>query len=133
MAISFDRAFGLHPQGMLLREKRSEILADNIANADTPGFKAKDLDFQTALANARSHQSASVSRTHEKHFVISSDMRHEVKFRNVEQTDTGDGNSVDIHRERNAFSQNSMEYQASLNFLNGKISGLKKALGGGQS
>ena len=62
-----------------------------------------------------------------------SDMRHEVKFRNVEQTDTGDGNSVDIHRERNAFSQNSMEYQASLNFLNGKISGLKKALGGGQS
>lgn len=133
MAISFDRAFGLHPQGMLLREKRSAILADNIANADTPGFKAKDLDFQTALANARTQQSSSLSRTHDKHFVISTELRQEVKFRNVEQTDTGDGNSVDIHRERNAFSQNSMEYQASLNFLNGKISGLKKALGGGQA
>jgi len=130
MAISFERAFGLHPEGMLLREKRSAILADNIANADTPGYKAKDLDFATALANAKSRQSSSISRTHEKHFQISTDMRQEVKFRNVEQTDTGDGNSVDIHRERNAFSQNSMEYQASLNFLNSKISGLKKAVGG---
>jgi flagellar basal-body rod protein FlgB len=130
MAISFEKAFGLHPEGMLLREKRSAILADNIANADTPGYKAKDLDFVTALENAKSKQSSSISRTHEKHFQISTDMKHEVKFRNVEQTDTGDGNSVDIHRERNAFSQNSMEYQASLNFLNSKISGLKKALGG---
>jgi flagellar basal-body rod protein FlgB len=130
MAISFEKAFGLHPEGMLLREKRSAILADNIANADTPGYKAKDLDFATALANAKSSQSSSISRTHEKHFQLSTDMQQEVKFRNVEQTDTGDGNSVDIHRERNAFSQNSMEYQASLNFLNSKISGLKKALGG---
>jgi flagellar basal-body rod protein FlgB len=130
MAISFEKAFGLHPEGMLLREKRSAILADNIANADTPGYKAKDLDFVTALANAQSRQSSSISRTHEKHFQISTDMQQEVKFRNVEQTDTGDGNSVDIHRERNAFSQNSMEYQASLNFLNSKISGLKKAVGG---
>jgi flagellar basal-body rod protein FlgB len=132
MAISFDKAFGVHPQGMLLREKRSELLADNIANADTPGFKAKDLDFQTALANARTRQTSAMNRTHEKHFEISTQTRQEVKFRNVEQTDTGDGNSVDIHRERNAFSQNSMEYQAALNFLNGKISGLRKALGGGQ-
>ncbi len=132
MAISFEKAFGVHPQGMLLREKRSELLADNIANADTPGFKAKDLDFQTALANANTRQSSAFSRTHEKHFEISTQTRQEVKFRNVEQTDTGDGNSVDIHRERNAFSQNSMEYQAALNFLNGKISGLRKALGGGQ-
>ena len=130
MAISFEKAFGLHPEGMLLREKRSAILADNIANADTPGYKAKDLDFATALTNAKSRQSTSISRTHEKHFQISTDMQQEVKFRNVEQTDTGDGNSVDIHRERNAFSQNSMEYQASLNFLNSKISGLKKAVGG---
>lgn len=132
MAISFDKAFGVHPQGMLLREKRSALLADNIANADTPGFKAKDLDFQTALANARTRQTSAMNRTHEKHFEISTQTRQEVKFRNVEQTDTGDGNSVDIHRERNAFSQNSMEYQAALNFLNGKISGLRKALGGGQ-
>jgi flagellar basal-body rod protein FlgB len=53
-----------------------------------------------------------------------------VKFRLADQTDTGDGNSVDIHRERNAFTENSMEYQSSMQFLNSKIGGLRKALGG---
>ena len=130
MAISFNNAFGLHEQGTLLRERRTELLANNIANADTPGYKARDLDFHTALANAQARQSGALQQTDTKHFDISPSTRHEVLFRNAEQTDTGDGNSVDIHRERNAFSQNSMEYQTSLHFLNNKISGLKKALGG---
>ena len=114
MAISFDKAFGMHPDAMLVRDKRAQVLAENIANADTPGYKAKDVDFQQALNNAKARQSAGMSRTHE-------------------QPDTGDGNSVDIHRERNAFMQNSLEYQASLGFLNSRIGGLKKAItGGGQ-
>jgi flagellar basal-body rod protein FlgB len=130
MAISFNNAFGLHEQGALLRERRTELLANNIANADTPGYKAQDLDFHTALANAQARQSGGLQQSDIRHFDISPSTRHEVLFRNVEQTDTGDGNSVDIHRERNAFSQNAMEYQTSLQFLNSKISGLKKALGG---
>jgi flagellar basal-body rod protein FlgB len=130
MAISFNKAFGLHEQGTLLRERRTELLANNIANADTPGFKARDLDFRTALANAQSRQTGALQQTDVKHFDISPSTRQEVLFRNAAQTDTGDGNSVDIHRERNAFSQNAMEYQTSLQFLNSKISGLKKALGG---
>lgn len=130
MAISFNNAFGLHEQGMLLRERRTELLANNIANADTPGYKARDLDFHTALTNAQARQTGALQQTDVKHFEISPSTRHEVLFRNAEQTDTGDGNSVDIHRERNAFSQNAMEYQTSLHFLNSKISGLKKALGG---
>jgi flagellar basal-body rod protein FlgB len=133
MAISFKDAFGLHEPAMLIRERRTAVLADNIVNADTPGFKAKDIDFATALANAEQRQQSAFRRTHEKHFDISPQVRQEVKFRGVDQTDTGDGNSVDIHRERNAFSRNSIEYQASTNFLNSKISGLKKALGGGQN
>ena len=130
MAISFKNAFGLHEQGMLLREQRTALLADNIANADTPGYKAKDLDFKVALANAQQRQSTPINRTHEKHFEISTTSRSEVKFRLADQTDTGDGNSVDIHRERNAFTENSMEYQSSMQFLNSKIGGLRKALGG---
>ncbi len=130
MAISFNKAFGLHEHGMLLRERRTELLANNIANADTPGFKARDLDFRTALANALDRQNGSLQQTDVHHFDISPTTRQEVQYRTVEQTDTGDGNSVDIHRERNAFSQNAMEYQTSLHFLNSKISGLKKALGG---
>lgn len=130
MAISFNNAFGLHEQGMLLRERRTVLLADNIANADTPGYKSKDLDFKAALANAQERQATPINRTHEKHFEISTSSRSEVKFRIADQTDTGDGNSVDIHRERNAFTENSMEYQSSMQFLNSKIGGLKKALGG---
>ena len=54
----------------------------------------------------------------------------EAKFRVPNQPDTGDGNSVDVQVERNLYTQNAIEYQASLRFMNGKISGLKKALGG---
>lgn len=133
MAISFDKAFGMHPDAMLMRDRRAQVLAENIANADTPGYKAKDLDFQQALNNAKARQSGAMQRTHEQHFHISTATRHETKFRNPDQPDTGDGNSVDIHRERNAFMQNSLEYQASLGFLNSRIGGLKKAItGGGQ-
>lgn len=130
MAISFDKAFGLHQQALLVRDRRAQVLSENIANADTPGYKAKDLDFQQALTNAQSKQSQSVSRTHNSHFAISTAARQEVKFRNPDQPDTGDGNSVDMHRERNAMMQNAIEYQTSLQFLNSRISGLKKAIAG---
>lgn len=130
MAISFRNAFGLHEQGTLLRERRTEVLADNIANADTPGYKAKDLDFQTALGNALGRQNGAIQKTDSRHFDIPTSLSSEVKFRTVDQTDTGDGNSVDLNRERAAFTENAMQYQSSLQFLNSKISGLKKALGG---
>ncbi len=129
MAISFRNAFGVHEQGVLLREQRTELLANNIANADTPGFKARDIDFHAALLNAQERQTT-IAKTDSRHFDIELTSRREVLFRGVDQTDTGDGNSVDIHRERNAFTENAMEYQTSLQFLNGKIAGLKKALGG---
>ncbi|MDP2715561.1 flagellar basal body rod protein FlgB [Rheinheimera sp. YQF-2] len=133
MAISFEKAFGMHPEAMLVRDRRAQVLAENIANADTPGYKAKDVDFQQALNNAKARQSGAMARTHEKHFHISTAARHETQFRNPDQPDTGDGNSVDIHRERNAVMQNSLEYQTSMSFLNSRISGLKKAItGGGQ-
>lgn len=130
MAISFDKAFGLHQQALLVRDRRAQVLSENIANADTPGYKAKDLDFQQALANAQAKQSRPVSRTHEGHFLLSTDVRESVKFRNPYQTDTGDGNSVDMNQERNAMMQNAIEYQTSLQFLNSRISGLKKAIAG---
>tara|TARA_R110001592_G_scaffold56486_1_gene172284 strand:- start:1440 stop:1631 length:192 start_codon:yes stop_codon:yes gene_type:complete len=52
MAINFDKALGIHEQALLLRNKRNEVLAANIANADTPGYKAQDIDFRTALSNS---------------------------------------------------------------------------------
>jgi len=131
MAISFENALGVHPDMLLARSRRTEILASNIANADTPGYKAKDLDFSKVLADARSSSFHSVSKTHENHFDLPGNLSSDTLFRNPNQPDTGDGNTVDVQVERNLFIENSMEYQASLNFLGSKFSGLKKALSGG--
>ncbi|SFC25154.1 flagellar basal body rod protein FlgB [Pseudoalteromonas denitrificans] len=131
MAISFEKAFGVHPSAMMARTQRAEIIATNIANADTPGYKAKDLDFEAVLNQAKSKQNGSMVRTHEKHFDINANsINANAQFRNPLQPDTGDGNSVDVQVERNLYVQNSVEYQASLRFLTGKIQGLKKALNG---
>ncbi|QTH64650.1 flagellar basal body rod protein FlgB [Psychrosphaera ytuae] len=132
MAISLDKAFGIHQHALLVRSDRAEVLASNIANADTPGYKAKDLNFADALSNAQKKSGYNMSRTHEKHYDLSINMNSSTQFRNPMQPDTGDGNSVDVQVERNNFMQNSMEYQMSLRFLNGKIKSLNKALSGGQ-
>lgn len=133
MAISFDKAFGIHPHAMLIRSSRAQALASNIANADTPGYKAKDVDFASALKAAKSGQASgnSMTRTHPDHIANGTSlMSGELKFRVANQPDTGDGNNVDVQVERNLYTQNAIEYQASLSFLSGKISGLKKAIGG---
>jgi len=132
MAISLDKAFGLHAQGMLLRAKRAEVIAGNIANADTPGFKAKGMDFQQALAQASQKQQTNMTRTNEKHFDVRMELNNNIDYRVPDQPDTGDGNTVDVQVERNLYLENSLEYQASVQFLNGKIKGLKKAISGGQ-
>ncbi|WP_440875624.1 flagellar basal body rod protein FlgB [Thalassotalea sp. PLHSN55] len=132
MAISFEKAFGLHQQGMLVRAKRAEVIASNIANADTPGYKAKGMNFQEAMQQATLKQQGGIARTHEKHFDIKSSIQAEVEYRVPNQPDTGDGNTVDVQVERNLYLENSLEYQASVQFLTGKIKGLKKAITGAQ-
>jgi flagellar basal-body rod protein FlgB len=130
MAISFDKAFGLHPAGMEVRAKRSEIIASNIANADTPGYKAKSMDFTKAMAQAAQHQQSGMKRTHEKHFDVRMKSNNGIDFRVPNQADIGDGNTVNVQLERNLYLNNSMEYQASVQFLSGKIKALKKAITG---
>ena len=72
-----------------------------------------------------------MAKTHQKHFDLSVDIDPSKQYRNPDQPDTGDGNTVDVQVERNMFMQNSLEYQTSLRFLNGKIQALNKALSGG--
>ena len=132
MAIGFDKAFGLHPQSLELRSKQAEVIAGNIANADTPGYKAKGMDFQKMLSQAAKNQQSGMSRTHEKHFDVRIESNNGLEFRIPNQPDTGDGNTVDVQVERNLYLDNSMHYQASLQFLTGKIKGLKKAITGAQ-
>ncbi|WP_108649690.1 flagellar basal body rod protein FlgB [Dongshaea marina] len=132
MAISFDKALGIHQYTLEVRNRRSEVLSGNIANADTPGYKAQDLDFEAALEHAKGMQQFNLSRTHEQHIQGSAQMDGDLKFRIPEQPDTGDGNTVDVQRERTEFFTNHLQYQSSLTFLNSKISGLLKAIKGGQ-
>ena len=132
MAISIDKAFGIHPESLALRSKQAEVIAGNIANADTPGYKAKGMDFQKMLSQAAQKQQAGMTRTHEKHFDVRIETNNGLEFRIPNQPDTGDGNTVDVQVERNLYLDNSMHYQASLQFLNGKIKGLRKAITGGQ-
>lgn len=135
MALSFDKALGVHQHTLGVRSERAEVLASNMANVDTPNYKARDIDFKTALAQAQSSQAGrqSLSRTSEKHIAASSQMMSpEMKFRLPNQPDTGDGNTVDIQTERSNYLQNAMEYQASVQFLSSKFKGLTKALKGGE-
>ncbi len=132
MAISFDKGFEMHAQGMLLRAERAEVIASNVANADTPGYKAKGMDFQKAMQQAAQQQQMGMSRTNTKHFDVRSELNNNVDFRIPDQPDTGDGNTVDVQMERNLYLENSLEYQAGVQFLNGKIKALQKVISGGR-
>lgn len=132
MAINFEKALGIHQHTLGVRARRGELLAGNLANADTPGYKARDIDFKDTLLNAKNKSLVSLDRTHDSHrFANSFSMAQSGEFYRVgNQPDTGDGNTVDSEVERNLFMKNSLEYQASLDFLNSKISNLRKAIKG---
>jgi len=131
MTISFDSVFGPHEKALLLRTKRSEILASNIANANTPGYKARDFDFQKALKLATNQQAGHLETTHRSHLSgVSNGLPVQLQYITPFQTGTGDGNTVDLPSQQTAFAENAMEYQMSLRFLDGKIKGLLTALKG---
>jgi len=130
MAISFDKALGLAQHTVGIRSQRAELIASNIINADTPHYKARDLDFATAMRNAKSSMNTSMSRTHEKHFNINALSNDGTSYRVPDQPDTGDGNTVDVQVERNMYMQNALEYQSSLQFLGAKFKGLRLAIKG---
>ncbi len=132
MAIDLDRLVGFHQNALNLREKRMELISGNIANANTPGYKARDIDFQSALKMAKSDQKHSMVQTDTKHIAGSMRTSSFVQYRIPEQADTGDGNTVEVQKERNEFLDNGLRYQATLEFLKGKLGGMKKALSGGQ-
>ncbi|NMH65535.1 flagellar basal body rod protein FlgB [Shewanella salipaludis] len=131
MAISFDKALGVHQYTLGVRAQRAEVLSSNIANADTPHYKARDVNFASAMQTAQSKQHGlRTSVTNEKHFDLAALSQQNVQYRVPDQPDTGDGNTVDVQHEQSAFMQNALEYQMSLGFLDSKFSGLRKAIRG---
>ena len=132
MPISFDRAFSLHDDALILRGQRSSILASNIANADTPHYKARDIDFSAMLreANGAGQSRLSLAATDRDHISAAQGISPAALKYRVPLHGSLDGNSVDAHVEQAEFAQNALLYQTSFRFLNGKIQGIVKALKG---
>ena len=128
--MNFDDIFGVHSQALQVRSRRSEILAGNLANADTPGYKARDIDFKQMLSQA-GQNSVRIHTTDQRHIQPDNDLipPAQLLYRTPMQPSL-DGNTVDTEQEHVAFSANAMEYQVSLRFLNDKIGGLRKAIKG---
>lgn len=134
----FDKlndSLGFHRQVLNLRQDRQQVLASNIANADTPNFKARDFDFSSELSKAvkqggagQSH--AAMVTTSERHIQPPAVGHHSVsrlQYRVAEQPSM-DGNTVEMETERVRFADNSVRQQASLTFLNGYIRSMRSAM-----
>lgn len=124
-----DNAIGTHARALIIRSNRAEVLATNIANADTPGFKARDLDFRSVLEQSKTNSSIVLTVTNSHHIAISTAASPQLFYRNPGQLSVA-GNTVDIDVEQAAFTENSLRYMATLSFLDGSIKGLKMALRG---
>ena len=135
MPISLDNIFGVHEAALKLRAQRTEILASNLANADTPHYKAKDIDFKQAMNQAMggnaSFGTTHIKTTHSGHMtdVGMNGLEKFVKFR-VSTQPALDGNTVETHVEQAAFAKSAVEYQATLRFFEGKSKSIIQALKG---
>jgi flagellar basal-body rod protein FlgB len=132
MSIGIDKALGIHQPALLLRSRRAGLLAENVANADTPNYKARDVDFRAELERAWGEgERSGVRLTHARHMPAArvGPGGLEPLYRVPEQPSV-DGNTVDTQREKAAFLDNAMRYQASLTFLGAKIQTLRTALQG---
>ena len=118
----------IHSTALSLRNKKNEIIASNIANAATPNYKARDLDFKSEMS--RHLKSGNLTTTNDKHFSLMRPVSHKgVSYREPLQQSL-DGNTVELAVEQMEFSENSIKYSTTLSFLNSKISGLMSAIRG---
>lgn len=124
-------ALSHHEQALRFRAMRNQVLSSNIANADTPNYKARDLDFGTALKGAR-EDTLSLNRTSDLHKQAwgTTESGARTMYRLPSQPSL-DGNTVSMDVEQAAFAENALQYRASLAFLDGYIRTLKFALKGG--
>ena len=127
----FDKLFGIHERALLVRGERVGVLAANIANADTPNYKARDLDFAAVLAGEQATGSLPMVRTSTAHLASAeagaggATLKYRVPFQ-----PSLDGNTVEAPVEQAAFAENSVRYQASLMFINRRVESLTRALSG---
>jgi flagellar basal-body rod protein FlgB len=133
MPSSIDNYLGVHAAALKLRSQRTEVLAANLANADTPGYRARDIDFKHALAQAGGHTSGvGLTTTRAGHIgnaAPDGTPAPELKYR-TPLAPSLDGNTVDGQLEQAAFAENTVRYQATLSFISSKFRALMTAITG---
>lgn len=132
MGLTPDNLFGMHSQALDLWQRRTEVLANNLANADTPGYLARDIDFRKVLADASGGQGNLPLATSTAGQIGSTSTAANGLAYRVPTQPSMDGNTVDAQTEQAAFAANGVHYQASLSFITAQIRMLRMAINGGQ-
>ena len=139
--LDLDAHIGIHADALRLRSQRAELIANNLANADTPNYKARDIDFRTALASAGGNVAGgavALSTSHAGHVGRSavglvgspdSGQGAALKYRNP-LAPSLDGNTVDVQVEQASFAENAVRFQATLSFISSRFRGLMTAITG---
>lgn len=141
MKISFESALGPHADALQLRAQRTEVLARNIANADTPGYLARDINFSEVLSSQLDSSAngqgsdRTLKTTHAGHLESlkshrSDPLSADALMYRMPLMPSFDGNTVDVQTEQAQFAQNNLQFQASLRFLDGKFKGMLSAIKG---
>ena len=147
MFAQFTSGLDLHAKALVLRAERQQIIASNIANADTPGYVARDINFKEALSqmtgaggselskvSMQTSNSAAPSTTNPKHMALSGLSQSQLSGSElgyaVQSQPSADSNSVDLDRERASFVDNSVRYESTLRFINGSAKTILSAIQG---
>ena len=131
MAISIDNVFGVHENAMHLQGRRAQLLSQNLANSDTPGYKAKDIDFKAALKSAgNGNFQKSLAATQKGHIQPKGFLLGAEELYRQPMQSSLDGNTVEPHVEMSEFTENSMRYLMTLRIMSGRINGMLSAIRG---
>lgn len=132
-----DNELRFQQQALSLMSRRQDILASNIANADTPGYQARDIDFSKELKNAmaqetRNNHPLTLALTSGKHIPgVAPKVNDQPLLYRIPDQPSADGNTVDMDRERVNFADNNVKYQSSLTILGAQIKGLMSVINQG--
>jgi flagellar basal-body rod protein FlgB len=131
MVSKIDNAFAFQQQALGLRAQRQQLLAANIANADTPNYKARDFDFSAVLKDTlagRSGGNLAMTTTASGHQQASSDFGSVRLMYRGETQSSVDGNTVNMDVERAQFAENAIQYEAGITFISGQLKTLMSAI-----
>lgn len=126
-----DPILGIHQAALGFRAQRMEVLATNLANADTPRFKARDMEFSSVLGAVG--RTAPIRVTHARHIEPRAPLPAAALQYRMPHQPAVDGNTVEAEQELARFAENAVAYQATLRFITGRLSTLRLALTGSRS